>query len=147
MKLSAHFTLEELTVSETAQRHGLRNLPSDKHMINLRRLVETLEDVRELLDHKPILITSGYRSPQLNRLVGGTMTSMHMLGLAADFICPGFGTPLEICQELKPHLALLKIDQLIYEYEAWVHLGLTNEGEHRLMALTLDRRGMRDGFG
>ena len=51
--------------------------------------------------NKPVLISSGYRSPKLNKAIGGSSTSAHMSGLAADFSCPGFGTPLAICKELQ----------------------------------------------
>jgi hypothetical protein len=68
-----------------------------------------------------------------------------MSGLAVDFSCPGFGTPRAICKALEPHMKELGIDQLIHEYDTWVHLGLRDPPRH--MALTIDTKGTRTGFG
>ena len=143
--LTPHFTLEEFTASQTASRMGISNMPTGQEYENIKRCAETMEAVRTLLGNKPILISSGYRSPQVNAAVGGSSTSAHMSGLACDFICPGFGTPKEICQMLQPYMGQLKIDQLIYEYGDWVHLGLST-GDARCMALTIDSNGTRTGF-
>lgn len=148
MELTPHFSLEELTVSETAARRGIDNVPSpgSRERHNLKRLAEILEEVRTVLNNLPVLVTSGYRNPTVNAAVGGSKNSAHLSGLAADFICPGFGSPLAVCRALRPHLEVMKIDQLIYEFETWVHLGLT-EGKPRHMAMTIDARGTRTGFG
>jgi hypothetical protein len=66
-----------------------------------------------------------------------------MSGAAANFIAPAFGTPLEICRWLEPHIAALAIDQLIHEFGSWIHLGLAVP---RLQVLTIDRNGTRGGF-
>ncbi|OWY35310.1 D-Ala-D-Ala carboxypeptidase family metallohydrolase [Herbaspirillum aquaticum] len=124
-KLTDHFSLSEMTVSETAARKGIDNTPSPAIIKNLTRTAQLLERVRVLLGSKPILVSSGYRSPALNAAVGGSKTSAHMQGLAADFICPGFGTPLAICQRLDS--LGVEFDQLIQE-GAWVHIGLAAEG-------------------
>jgi len=123
-RLTAHFTLEELTWSDTGQRLGIDNTPSEIVTGNLKRLAAALEDVRLLLGH-PIHINSGYRCDRLNLVVGGSRSSRHMLGLAADFICPAFGTPVEIARLLEANLR--GFDQLIYEH-TWVHLGLAIQG-------------------
>jgi hypothetical protein len=68
-----------------------------------------------------------------------------MSGLACDFSCPGFGTPRAICKHLHSHMKALGIDQLIHEFDTWVHLGLS-AGEPRHMTLTIDTRGARSGF-
>lgn len=70
MNLSEHFTLEEMTASETAARYGLDNTPDEKALANLTRLAAFLEDVRALLG-KPIHINSAFRSPLANEAVGG----------------------------------------------------------------------------
>lgn len=124
-KLTDHFSLAELTASETAARRGIDNTPSPEIVKNLIRTVQLLERVRVLLGSKAILVSSGYRSPALNAAVGGSKTSAHMQGLAADFICPGFGTPLAVCQRLES--LGLEFDQLIQE-GTWVHIGLAAEG-------------------
>ena len=145
--LTPHFTLEELTLSQTAARKGIHNAPKEgsQEMKNLQRAAETMEKVRAILGDKPILISSGYRSPQVNAAVGGSKSSAHMSGLAVDFSCPGFGTPLAICKHLHSHMKALGIDQLIHKYNSWVHLGLTG-GAPRHQALTIDNRGTRNGF-
>lgn len=146
--LTPHFTLEEFTDSQTAARKGIHNVPSANtpERANLARTAETMEEVRRILGEKPILISSGYRAPAVNAAVGGSKGSKHMSGLAVDFICPGFGTPLAICKKLQPQMRELGIDQLIHEYDTWVHLGLTT-GTPRHMALTIDVKGTRTGFG
>src|SRR5438477_4212536 len=123
MKLSQHFSLEELTASETAARQAIDNTPDARTLTNLIRLAETLERVRRALDGHAMTITSGYRSEELNRVVGGSASSMHTLGLAADFICPSFGSPLEVCRQLVR--AQVPVDQLILEFHEWTHLGLS----------------------
>jgi len=142
-QLTRHFTLEELTASQEAARRGIDNTPNAGALANLQRLAETMEHVRHLLDNKPITVTSAYRSPGVNKAVGGAAGSAHLSGAAIDFICPGFGTPLEICRWLEPQMARLAIDQLIHEFGTWVHLGLAVP---RLQALTIDDRGTRNGF-
>lgn len=121
MKMSAHFTLDELLISENGQRLGIDNTPPDGVFLNLIQLANFLEDVRVLLGH-PILISSGYRCPALNKAIGGAAKSHHMLGMAADFICPGFGSPLDVCQKIAS--SGLQYDQCIHEFGRWVHLGI-----------------------
>lgn len=127
--LSAHFTLEEMVTSETATRYGIDNTPNDDTVDNLRFLSSTLEEVRILLD-KPLLIKSGYRCPKLNSAIGGSKTSQHMLGLAADFICPQFGTPFDVVSEIAR--STLIFDQLIYE-GSWVHISITEAPRHEIL--------------
>lgn len=134
MNLTEHFTLAELTASETAARLGIDNTPSDAIIHNLTRTALLLEQVRTLLG--PPIISSGYRCPALNSVIGGAPRSAHMLGLAADFIVPAFGTPLEVCQALSANA--LQYDQLIHEFGRWVHIGL-REGEPRRQDLTASR--------
>ncbi len=145
--LTPNFTLAEMTDSQTAARMGINNIPlaGSSERKNLQRTAEVMEKVRTLLGDKPILISSGYRSPQVNAAVGGSKSSAHMSGLAVDFSCPGFGTPKHICKHLHAHMKALGIDQLIHEYDTWVHLGLS-AGEPRCMALTIDTKGTRNGF-
>jgi zinc D-Ala-D-Ala carboxypeptidase len=146
-QLTEHFTLEEFTDSQTAARMGLNNVPpmGSPERANLQRTAEVMEKVRTLLGDKPVLISSGYRSPQVNKAVGGSTSSAHMSALAVDFSCPGYGTPKHICKHLHSHMKDLGIDQLIHEYDTWVHLGLTQSAP-RHMALTIDSKGTRSGF-
>jgi zinc D-Ala-D-Ala carboxypeptidase len=146
-QLTPNFSLEEMTDSQTAARKGIPNVPplGSPERANLQRMAEVMERVRAILGDHPILISSGYRSPQVNTAIGGSKSSAHMSGLAVDFSCPGFGTPLQICRELKPVMDALAIDQLIHEYDTWVHLGLSAT-KPRYMALTIDTKGTRSGF-
>lgn len=126
MNLSPHFTLAELTLSQWAARNGVNNDPSSQInaaslMHNLRRLANALEIVRYALGC-PVNVSSGYRAPEVNRAVGGSATSAHVIGLAADFTSP-FGTPHAIIKRLL-EVPSLEFDQLIHEYGRWVHIGL-----------------------
>jgi hypothetical protein len=146
-QLTEHFTLEEFTDSQTAARKGIPNVPpiGSPERANLLLTAETMELVRTMLGDKPVLVSSGYRSPAVNAAVGGSKSSAHMSGLAVDFSCPGFGTPKAICKKLEPRMRELGIDQLIHEFDSWVHLGLTG-GAPRHQALTIDHKGTRHGF-
>lgn len=126
-KLSEHFTLEELTFSETAVRKGIDNTPSKEVVTNLKRLTETLEQVRKLLG-KPIHISSGYRGYLLNSMIGGAKTSAHLEGRAIDFTCASFGNPLKIAEVICNSKILEEIDQIIME-GSWIHLAIPKEGE------------------
>ena len=92
--------------------------------MNLNKIATLLEAVRQLLGEYPIQISSGFRCTKLNTLIGGAKNSQHALGLAVDFICPGYGTPKEICQTLLD--SGLKFDQMICE-GTWVHLSLADD--------------------
>lgn len=133
MQLSKHFSLDELTVTST----GLQNTPIGDELENLYRLVEVLEQIRFELGH-PVIISSGYRAPAVNGIIGGSKSSAHLKGLAADFTCPKFGTPKEICIALIDS-AKIRWDQLILEYKDnshnkggdWVHIGLRPQGSRQ----------------
>ena len=146
--LSAHFTLEELTASETASRHGIDNTPSPEHLENLKRLAEFLEEVKKVLGMKPVMINSGYRGPAVNEKVGGSKASQHMVGCAADIRVPGM-TPREVCLAIKA--SDLAFEQLIQEfYEegkggGWTHISVPNTAGStpRKQALIIDKQGTR----
>lgn len=121
MQLTNNFHLDEFTSSQTASRLGLRNRPGANQVENLRKVAATLEQVRKLLG-KPITISSGYRSPAVNAAVGGSKTSDHQHGFAVDFICPGYGKPIDICRAIVA--AGIAFDQLIEE-GTWVHLSVS----------------------
>ncbi|MFM0021616.1 D-Ala-D-Ala carboxypeptidase family metallohydrolase [Paraburkholderia azotifigens] len=124
MNLSPHFTLEEFVASQTASRNNIPNVPGPDIVVNLTATAQALEKVRALLG-KPIIISSGYRSPELNKVVKGAIDSAHIYGLAVDFIAPQYGTPIDICRLLQT--STLVFDQLIFEH-TWVHLGLPKNG-------------------
>ena len=122
--LSPNFAYAEAIQSQTATRRGLDNTPSAAHQLNMRLTALRMEIVRVLLKDKPILVSSWYRSPAVNAAVGGVENSSHAKGEAVDFICPGFGTPYEICEYLAKYKDILNYDQLIYE-GTWVHIAFT----------------------
>ena len=117
-KLSDHFSLAEATATS---HRGIDNTPNAEQLEAMRYSASQLEKVRAALDNKPILINSWLRVPALNAAVGGSGKSQHMKGEAIDFICPGFGTPLEICRRIQALKDVIKYDQLIYEGN-WVHV-------------------------
>jgi hypothetical protein len=133
--LSPHFSLAELTVSETAVRKGLDNTPSGAVIDNLRRVAATLEEVRAAVGNRPVLVTSGFRSHILNKMIGGADQSAHILGLAADFHVPGMSLT-DAAQAIIT--AGVEFDQLILEAKGpngWLHIGLST-GKPRNQLLT-----------
>lgn len=131
--LSKHFSLDEFTASQTATRHNIDNTPSEKAVENLRMLATLLEQVRELLGGHSIRISSAYRCISLNRTIGSSDTSAHVLGYAADFTCPAFGTPLEVAKKIAG--SNLKFDQMIYE-GTWIHISCDPKNRRQLLTAT-----------
>jgi len=130
LRLSTHFALAELTASDTATAYGIDNTPDTAAIINLVRLAQVLEEVRGLLAARPVIVTSGYRCAALNKRVGGSKTSAHMDGRAADIQCPALGSAREVAERIKR--GGLALDQLIYERfgaREWVHVGIARIGE------------------
>ena len=144
MKISKHFALSEMTVSDTAARRGLKNIPFGKQLENLKATAAKMDAIREHFG-KPIIVTSGYRSPEVNAAVGGSKTSAHCHGLAVDFTCPGFGSPLEVARAIVA--AGFEFDQLIHEFGTWVHIGFAEPGTpSRKQVLTINKRGTLAGL-
>ena len=143
-QLSKYFALSELTVSETAARRGLKNIPFGKQLENLKQTAQRMDAIREGLG-KPIIVTSGYRSPEVNAAIGGSKTSAHCHGLAVDFTCPGYGSPLAVAKAILA--SGIEFDQLIHEYGAWVHIGFAEPGKpSRKQTLTINKRGTLAGL-
>ena len=120
VNLSNSFTLEELTFSQTAVRKEIANVPNDEQIANLTDLAQSLERVQSLLGSE-LHISSGFRSPKLNAAIGGSVNSAHMEGYAADFVCPGFGGPKEICEAIRD--SQIPFDQCIFE-GTWCHFSV-----------------------
>lgn len=119
-----NFTFKELTKTNT----GLDNTPDDMNVVkNLVRLAEFLQTIRNEL-HLPVIVTSGYRSKEVNERVGGVSSSYHVKGLAADIKCKDMDKLLAVLRE-----HLMTIDQIgIYfnNYEQlWIHVGLPEDGK------------------
>jgi hypothetical protein len=124
MNLSANFTLKELTKSDTATRLGLDNTPDDEALENLKTLCEmVLQPVRDNFGR--VTVNSGYRSPESNAAVGGSKTSDHCKGMAADIEVDGVANP-DLAQWIMDNL---DYTQLILEFytqgqpnSGWVHV-------------------------
>lgn len=124
MQLTEHFTLEEFILSETAVRRGIDN-PLPKHLMQAAiRTCQGLERVRTWTQ-KPILISSGYRCLELNRALGSSDDSQHVRAEAVDITCPSFGSAYALACCIRDNKTLIKFDQLIYEFRAWVHVSFS----------------------
>ena len=141
MNLSPNFTLEELTVSEIAQRRNLDNTPNASEVANLVRVAELLEQVRALLN-KPILVNSAFRSKPVNDAVGSKDSSQHRIGCAADIRVPGM-TPKQVVQACID--GGIPFDQIIEEFGSWTHISVPNTKDTapRKQALIIDKSGTR----
>jgi hypothetical protein len=125
MQISEHFSLDEFCFSAAAARLSLDNTPEPTVITRLSWVAAVMETVRTLLGDRPVVVSSGYRSVEVNKAVGGAVTSAHCRGLACDFTCPGFGTPIQVALTIQK--SEIDYDQLILEY-GWVHVGLAAEG-------------------
>lgn len=137
--ITQHFRLSEFLVSQTATRRGIENTPSPEALANLRNvLIPGMQAVRVILG-KPVHITSGYRSPSLNAIIGGSPNSQHVSGHAADFRCPEYGPPSEVAHRLVSSMQRLKFDQLILEGSgpgAWVHISFAARPRNQVLTAT-----------
>jgi hypothetical protein len=142
MNLSANFTLAEMTKSETALRHDMDNTPGEVEIENLKRLCEqVLQPVR---DHfgKGVKVNSGFRHPEVNARVGGSKTSDHCQGQAADIEIPGVPNA-ELAEWIKENL---DFRQLILEFytpgvpdSGWVHVSYV-EGDNKKQVMTATKK-------
>lgn len=138
-KLTPNFSLEELTVSPTAKKLGLPNTPTQEHIANMKYVCEKiLEPVRAHFG-KPVQVNSSYRSPAVNKAVGGSPTSQHSNGEAVDFEIPGIPN-----KQLADWVAdNLEFDQVILEFynakdganSGWVHASIKRNGQNRKQRL------------
>lgn len=130
MKLSPHFSLDEFTHSHYAVRHGLTLQPNAQHIENMKRLCEIVLEPLRACFNKPLKITSGFRSFVLNEKIGGSVSSQHCQGEAADITMAGVPN-----MALAKHIyAALPFDQLILEYPergGWVHVSLQESNNRR----------------
>lgn len=131
MNISKHFTLKEMTMSPTAIRLGIDNSPSLSVIENLTALsLNVLEPLREYMD-EPIRVSSGYRSVELNKKIGGSKISQHCLGQAVDLICLSGNSKMFYFI-----MNNLEFDQLIWEFGSdtepdWIHVSYTKNGNRR----------------
>ena len=138
-KLTEHFTLEELTHTDHRE---FDNTPNDAEKANLERLALFLEQVKEVLGNKPIMVNSAYRCKAVNDAVGSKDSSQHRIGCAADIRVPNM-TPDQV---VKAVIASgIPYDQLIREFDRWTHISVPNNaGDHpRRQSLIIDKTGTR----
>jgi uncharacterized protein YcbK (DUF882 family) len=137
--MTPHFTLEELTHTD---HRTLDNTPNEQELANLQRLAEFLEDVKEALGGKPIMVNSAFRSKQVNDAVGSKDTSQHRIGCAADIRVPSM-TPDQVVRAIIA--SDLGFDQVIREFDRWTHISIPNQatGSPRKQALIIDKAGTR----
>ena len=142
MNLTQHFTFEELYASEIADRNHIDNTPTDPQILNnLKSLALNLESVRRLLGYS-IHVNSAYRCLLVNGMLGSKPTSAHVRGLAADIVCPAFGSPVDIVNAIIA--SSIPYDQVILEYDRWCHIGFAEEGkEPRFDKLIINKEGTK----
>ena len=131
MRLSKNFVLSEITRSNTAKRLGISNEPEKKHLENIQRIITNL--LQPLRDHLgPIRISSGYRSKELNRVIGGSNKSQHCKGEALDI---QFWKDGQMCNKEVYNWIIdnaIEFDQMINEFDfAWIHISLKKSKNRR----------------
>ncbi len=136
-RLSPHFSLKEFIDSEKARELHIDNSLPDELKNTATHTCEQLEKVRKQLGNNPLIITSGWRTPTLNKAVGGSASSDHATARAVDIRCPKFGTARSVARALAA--SNIEFDQLILESptlpSAWVHIGF-RKGANRQQVLT-----------
>ena len=148
--ITPHFTIEDFTYSDTAVRNGIDNTIPFELIANVKATAELLERVRSFLSSQagkeiPVNITSGYRCPALNQAIGSKMTSDHILGRAADWQAPTYGTPFNVTGILAPMVDALGIGQLIYEFNSWVHISTAKPSNPINRVITINSSGTHVG--
>ena len=146
MKLSEHLDLSEVTRSESAKRKGISNMPTEAHIANFKLLAEKIFEPIRTHFRCPIIISSGYRSKELNAAIGGSLTSQHCQGEAIDIDMDGSTngvTNRMVFDYIKDNL---NFDQLIYEFgdannPDWVHVSYESTGKQRKQILRATRSG------
>lgn len=112
-----YFSITEFLNSNAAEKHQVSNIPSDEELLavlmNIKALVDNVLDPLRAMIGRPIIITSGYRSPRVNELVGGSKTSQHLTGKAADFHVQGY-TPQQMAAVYQTIQMCFDFDQLIF---------------------------------
>lgn len=139
MKLSEHFSLEEMTKSQTGARKGIDNTPPPEVIENLKLLCENVLEKVRIHFGRPVIVNSGYRGPKLNKAIGGAKKSQHLTGQAADIEVPGVDNNVLFCW-IKDNIVF---DQVILEYHkkgvpdsGWVHVSWNSKG-NRKQAITI----------
>jgi len=144
-QISKYATLGELTKSETALRHGIVNEPNFQEKENLKDVCTNVFDKCREFVEGPLSITSGFRSPKLNKKIGGSATSQHMKGEALDIDCQKFGngTNAKLFKFIKDNL---EFDQLIWEFGTekepdWIHVSYSRLHNRKQILRAVKRNG------
>lgn len=149
-QITEHFTLSEVTFSETATRLGIDNSLPPKLMPNVQATAQMMELIRQHLGGVPVRVSSWYRCVSLNRRLGSSDSSDHTLGFAVDFRADGFGPPLRVAHALAASVDSLGIGQLIAEFASsgggWVHVSAKRPKVGANRILTIDQRGVMLGI-
>ena len=137
--MTPHFTLDELTHTDHRE---LDNTPNESEIANIQRLAEFLEQVKEVLGGKPIMVNSAFRSKAVNDAVGSKDTSQHRIGCAADIRVPSM-TPDQVVRAIIA--SGIGYDQIIREFDRLTHVSVPNtpEAAPRRQALIIDKAGTR----
>ena len=145
INLSPHFTLAEMLRSDMAMRHGIDNAnPPMDVQVNLESLcLNVLEPLRTALDNRPIIITSGYRCLELNRLLKSPDSSQHIKGQAADFHVPGLSL-VSVAKVVVKSLTV-QYDQLIHE-GTWLHISWSKRDRRQLLTAGFSLKPPRHGY-
>jgi hypothetical protein len=141
MKLSEHLELAEIIRSESAKRNGITNMPTEEHIANLKLLAEHIFEPIRANFRQPILISSGYRSKELNAKIGGANSSQHSLGQAIDIDMDGTINGVTNADIFKYIKEQLPFDQLIWEFgndiqPDWVHVSYSNRNRKEILKAT-----------
>jgi hypothetical protein len=151
MKISAHLDLSEVTRSETAKRKGISNMPTPEHLENFKKLAENIfEPIRKHFG-VPIMISSGYRSKELNTAIGGSLTSQHCTGEAIDIDMDGSSNGVTNKMVFDYAKTNLNFDQLIWEFGTnenpdWVHISFESTGKQRKQILRAIKSGGKTAY-
>lgn len=128
MQLTKNFTLDHLTYSDTALRKGIENVPNEQQIANLKRLAQVvLEPMLAQFPH--MVVTNAFRTEELNEAIGGSKTSEHMNGNAADVVVPGVSFH-DVAEWAADNIKVF--DQVIKEWK-WTHVGLRDVPRHQRM--------------
>ncbi len=143
MQLSKNLSLTEMIISSEAKRKGINNVPTEEHLANMKKLaINIFQPIREYFN-VPIHISSGYRSPALNKAIGGSSSSQHCSGEAMDIDMDG--TTISNAQIFNWIKNNLVFDQMIWEFGTdanpdWVHVSYESTGKQRKQVLKATRK-------
>ena len=139
MATKSYFTIAELCASDTAKKYNIDNTPDPIIISHLQQLINFLNPLREAWD-SAIKVSSGYRCDKLNRFVGGSKTSSHLIGYGVDLI-PANGRMDDFKKFIVDYMKTRMFDQCIIEKTGkteWIHIGLyNNKGQQRRMIFNI----------